>query len=166
MCNFKALNDEEKKIYHQNLLYCANSFGGKNFFLQLLEAIRETKPHPLSSSSSQFKTDLGVIKWNKSIYDETLKLLIQARVNEGTQDNFLPKEKEKNYKKILNVVRTLKPISFNVKPSNIDNGDGFSFEVFQTSLDNQKTKLNPIFDAIFFCSIETVKKALNYEIRD
>jgi hypothetical protein len=51
MCDFNALTDEEKVLHHQKLLQCANAFGGKNFFLQLLEAIRETKPHPGTRSS-------------------------------------------------------------------------------------------------------------------
>ena len=162
MCDFNTLTDEEKKIHHEKLLECANNFGGKNFFLQLLEAIRETKPHPLTAGSCQFSIELGTIKWNKVIFNDKLQLLLKARVNEGEQDNFLPKPDEKNYKKILNVVRTLKPIVFRVTPSLKEDGPGFLFQPFDM-VDGNKTKLNPLFDALFFCSVETVKKALNYE---
>ncbi len=162
MCDFNALTDEEKILHHQKLLDCANAFGGKNFFLQLLEAIRETKPHPLIAGNSEFSIELGTIKWNKVIFNDKLQLLIKARVDEGKQDNLLPLKEEKNYKKVLNVVRTLKPIVFNVKPANKEDGSGFFFQPFDI-IDENKTKLNPVFDALFFCSVDTVKKVLNYE---
>ncbi len=159
MCNFDNLSDQEKIIHHQKLLKCAEDFGGKGFFLHLLEAIRENRPHPIVSGTMEFHIDLGSITWNKVIFNDKLQLLLKARVNESKQDNFLPEKNEKNYKKILNVVRTLKPIVFHIKP--IDGGVGFFFQPFDT-IDETTTKLNPIFDAIFFCSIDTVKKALNY----
>jgi hypothetical protein len=161
MCDFNTLTDEEKKLHHEKLLQCANNFGGKNFFLQLLEAIRETKPHPLTAANSEFKIGLGTVKWNKVIFNDKLQLLLKARVKESEQDNFLPDPNEKNYKKILNVVRTLKPIVFHVQPAHSEDGPGFFFQPFDT-IDDNKTKLNPVFDAIFFCSVETVKKVLNY----
>ena len=161
MCDFNALTAEEKKLYHDKLLQCANNFGGKNFFLQLLEAIRQTKPHPLTAGNSEFRIELGSIKWNKVIFNDKLQLLLNARVNESKQDNFLPDQNEKNYKKILNVVRTLKPIVFHVKPVVKEDGPGFFFQPFDL-IDENKVKLNPVFDAVFFCSVDTVKKVLNY----
>jgi hypothetical protein len=109
-----------------------------------------------------FDIELGGISWNKAIFNDKLQVLLKARKNESNQDNLLPKKDEKNYKKILNVVRTLKPIVFQVKPANIDDGKGFFFQAFDI-IDENKTKLNPIFDALFFCSVDTVKKILNYE---
>lgn len=162
MCNFNALSDEDKALYHQQILNCANGFGGKNFFLQLLEAIRVSKPHPLLSSASRFDMEMGSIKWNKVIFNDKLQLLLKARVKESEQDNFLPNPNEKNYKKILNIVRTLKPIVFHITPANKEDGYGFFVQPFDV-IDDKKTKLNPIFDAIFFCSVDTVKRALNYE---
>jgi len=162
MCDFNNLNDEDKLLHHQKLLECANNFGGKNFFLHLLEAIREAKPHPLTSGNSSFDIELGGITWNKVIFNDKLQLLLKARKNESKQDNLLPEKEEKNYKKILNVVRTLKPIVFHVKPANPEDGSGFFFQAFDI-IDENKTKLNPIFDALFFCSVDTVKKLLNYE---
>lgn len=162
MCDFNALTTEEKKLHHDKLLQCANNFGGKNFFLQLLEAIRETKPHPLTAGNSEFRFELGTIKWNKVIFNDKLQVLLNARVNESKQDNFLPNPNEKNYKKILNVVRTFKPIVFHVKPVVKEDGPGFFFQPFDL-IDENKVKLNPVFDAVFFCSVDTVKKVLNYE---
>ncbi len=162
MCNFKNLSNEEKKLHHEKLLQCANNFGGKNFFLSLLEAIRETKPHPLVAGNSEFIMEFGTIKWNKVIFNDKLQLLQKARINESKQNNFLPNKDEKNYKKVLNLVRTLKPIVFHIKPTNKEDGAGFFFQSFDI-IDEETTKLNPIFDAIFFCSVENVKAALNYE---
>ena len=59
------------------------------------------------------------------------------------------------------MVRTLRPIVFNIKPANDEDGSLLIFQPFDV-IDETTTKLNPIFDAIFFCSLETVKKALNY----
>jgi hypothetical protein len=162
MCDFNTLTDEEKRLHHQKLLDCANAFGGKNFFLHLLEAIRESKSHPLIAGNSEFNIELGTIKWNKVIFNDKLQLLIKARINEGKQDNLLPAKDAKNYKKVLNVVRTLKPIVFHVKPANEEDGSGFFFQAFDI-IDENTTKLNPVFDALFFCSVDTVKKVLNYE---
>jgi len=161
MCDFHTLSDEEKNLFHQKLLDCANNFGGKNFFLHLLEAIRETKPHPLVSVNSTFNIELGSITWNKVIFNDKLQILLKSRVNEGKQNNLLPDVKAKNYKKILNLLRTLRPIVFHVKPANKEDGEGFFFQPFDM-IDENTTKLNPLFDALFFCSVETIKKALNY----
>ena len=161
MCDFNTLTDEEKKLHHEKLLQCANNFGGKNFFLQLLESIRETKPHPLIAANSEFTIELGKIKWNKVIFNDKLQLLLKARINEGKQDNLLPNKEEKNYKKVLNLVRALKPIVFHVKPALKEDGPGFFFQPFDV-IDENTTKLNPVFDALFFCSVDAVKKALNY----
>jgi len=165
MCDFNSLTDDEKLIYHEKLITCAENFGGKNFFLQLLEAIRETKPHPLVAANSEFKIGLGSIKWNKVIFNDKLQLLLKTRVNESAQNNFLPDRDAKNYKKVLNLVRTLKPIVFHVKPEDSEDGSGFFFQPFDI-IDEHITKLNPIFDALFFCSVGSVKKMLNYEPKE
>jgi len=162
MCDFNSLKEEEKKLHHKKLLQCANNFGGKNFFLNLLEAIRDTKPHPLIAANSEFVTEFGNIKWNKVIFNDKLQLLLKARVNEGKQNNLLPEKEAKNYKKILNLLRTLKPIVFHVKPADHNDGPGFYFQTFDV-INAEKTKLDPLFDAVFFCSVDAVKKALNYE---
>ena len=164
MCNFNALDSEEKKIQHEMILRYAESFGGKNFFLHLIEAIRTTKPHPLVAKNSEFSMELGSISWNKVIFDDKFKLLQKARKKETEQDNFLPPKDEKSYKRVLNLVRTLKPIVFHVKPKNKEDGTGFFFQAFEI-IDDDTTKLNPIFDALFFCSVDNVKKALNYKVR-
>ena len=158
------MSQDEKLEHHQKLLLCANNFGGKNFFLHLLESLRATKPHPLTSSNHAFYMELGEIRWNKVIFNDKLQLLLKARMKESEQNNLLPnKEKSpKEYKKVLNLLRTLKPIVFHVKPQNKEEGPGFFFQAFE-QIDEEKTKLNVIFDVLFFCSVEEVKYILNYD---
>ncbi len=165
MCDFATLSDAEKLLHHTTLLQCAERFGGKNFFLQLLEAIRETKPHPLIAANHQFRMELGSITWNKVIFNDKLQLLFKARILESKQNNFLPPKEDKQYKKVLNLIRTLSPITFHATPADAEEGEGFSFHPFDR-IDEETTKLNPVFDALFFCSIDTVKKVLNYTPKD
>jgi len=164
MCDFNTLSDEEKLRYHTLLLETAQKFGGKNFFLHLLEAIRDTKPHPLTAANRTFTMALGEIKWNKVIFNDKLQLLQKVRTKESEQENLLPDVHAKNYKKVLNLVRTLKPIVFHVKPADKEDGPGFFFQPFDV-IDEKTTRLSPLFDALFFCAIGTVKKILNYEPR-
>jgi hypothetical protein len=164
MCDFNNLSDEEKRHYHELLLDAAEKFGGKNFFLHLIEAIRETKPHPLTAANRTFTMELGEIKWNKVIFNDKLQLLQKVRTHESERQNLLPKESAGNYKKVLNLVRTLKPIVFHVKPANKEDGSGFFFQPFEV-VDEKTTRLNPLFDALFFCAIPTVKKILNHDPR-
>jgi len=59
------------------------------------------------------------------------------------------------------MVRTLAPLEFIVTANDGEDGQGFSFKVFETIEDDNVT-LNPIFIAMFFCSTEFTKKALKY----
>ncbi|MCH9741536.1 MAG: hypothetical protein K0U38_11965 [Epsilonproteobacteria bacterium] len=162
MCDFNTLDDEQKLLYYEKLMAHANAYGGVNFFLQLLEAIRETKPHPLTSRHSDFIFHIGNIKWGKVIFNDKILLLTQLRREESKRGNFLPSKEAKGYKKALNLVRTLAPITFTVRPKYKEDGEGFSFPVFD-KIDEETIKLNPIFDVLFFCSLDTVKKILNYK---
>jgi len=157
--------NEAKQSQHETLLQCAERFGGNNFFLQLLEAIRETKPHPLIAASKRFDMPLGTITWNKVIFNDKLQLLFATRTQEGKRNNFLPKPNEKQYKKILNLVRTLHPIVFEIQPNNPVDGPGFTVRPFDI-INEDTTRINPIFDALFFSSIETVKKVLNSAVKE
>ncbi|HFU74559.1 MAG TPA: hypothetical protein ENK65_03300 [Helicobacteraceae bacterium] len=162
MCDFNALDTASKLKYHQELLQAAEAFGGQNFFLQLLEAIRKSKPHPLVSKNCEFKFSRGKVSWDKVIFNDKLALLLKVRLNESDTGNLLPSEEDKSYKKIMNLLRTLKPIHFTVYPKNRSDGEGFNVHAFDI-IDAKTTRLNPLFDALFFCAIETVKKVLSYE---
>lgn len=165
MCDFNNLDDTAKQAYHERLSAAADAVGGKNYFLQLLEAIRQSKPHPLTAKQCTFRTSRGTITWDKVIFQDKLSLLMKERVHESKRANLLPEPDASNYKKVLNLVRTLKPITFTVMPKNAKNGDGFSVTPFEI-IDGETTRLDPLFDALFFCAVETVKKVLNYTPKD
>ena len=161
MCDFNALDDAAKKAYHEQLTACADAFGGTNFFLQLLEAIRKTKPHPLMAKNCEFRFSRGNITWNKVIFKDKITLFMQTRTGESERGNFLPDADDKSYKKVMNLVRTLAPIRFDVKPKNMKDGEGFQVEPFDR-IDETTTRISPLFDILFFCSVDTAKKVLAY----
>jgi len=162
MCDFHNLSDEDKLHYHKLLINYANNFGGLNFFLQLIEAVRDSSTHPLCSRHQDFLFDLGTIRWGKVIFNDKVQLIERIRKEKYKDGNFLPDTKSKDYKRVLNLIRTLSPITFSVRPSRRDDGEGFDFKAFDI-IDDKTTKINPIFDALFFCSINTVKSILEYK---
>ena len=164
MCDFNNLDEGDKEKYHTMLNECAQNFGGVNFFLQLLEGIRKHKPHPLTAKHSEFKFSRGHIRWEKVIFKDKLNLLLKVRVNESKNGNLLPAKDDKSYKNVMNLIRTLNPIEFTVTPKNEKDGEGFSFKAFDM-IDEDITRLNPIFDAMFFCSVDTIKKILAYTVK-
>ena len=161
MCDFNTLDDTAKTALHEQLTQCANALGGMNFFLKLLEDIRRTKPHPLTAKNCEFRISRGTVKWNKVIFKDKFTLFVDTRSGEGERGNFLLDETDKKYKKVLNLVRTLAPITFDVKPKNLKDGEGFEVKVFDR-IDERTTRINPIFDILFFCSVDTAKKVLSY----
>ncbi len=159
--NFNTLDTEAKTAIHNRITECAASFGGANYFLQLLEAIREAKSSPLLAKNCAFHFDLGTVKWSKVIFEDKLNLLVKARLFEGKNNNLLPKENDQAYKRVLNLVRALKPIEFKVKPKNMKHGEGFTVQPFEV-IDETTTRLDPVFDVLFFAGIDTAKKILKY----
>ena len=163
MANFKELSNDDKKSLSEELSKYVEIIGGKNFFLNFLEDIRSCKPHPLISSYKDFVSDYGEIEWEKVIFKDKLDLLLKLRVNETKQDNLLPQKEQKGYKKAINLVKTLTPIEF--KFYSMQNEQTFTIKPF-IKINDDKTKLNPIFDIIFFSSIDNVKRVLNYSSKE
>ena len=163
MCDFNNLTDEEKLHFHNILDTAAKNYGGLNFFLQLVEALRSASPHPLISSHQDFLFDLGDVRWGKTIFNDKVQLIKETRLKRNSQESFLPSIEEKKYKKILNLIRTLDPITFSVRPKFRDEGEGFDFKAFETIKEND-IRLSPLFEALFFCSPDMVKKILNYRV--
>ena len=158
MCDYDSLTQDEKDNYSKLIKDCAINFGGVNFFLQLLEGIRKEKPHPLINSKNEFSFSKGGIYWNKTIFKDKLTLLVETRKDESVRGNFLLDEKDKKYKKVLNLVKTLAPIEFELRGKNMEKSQ--IIKAFD-KIDDKTSKLNPLFDAIFFCSVGTIKKFLN-----
>jgi hypothetical protein len=143
----------------------ANEVGGVNFLLSLIEAMRKKKPNPLMLKEMQVASNNTIIRWNKVIFKDKMELLEKLlRADSNTQErdyNILQNADGKNKKNIINMIRTLTPITFVVTPQNPKDGNGFNFTVFDT-IEDDKVTINPIFAALFFCSTEFTKKALKY----
>jgi hypothetical protein len=165
MCDFNSLSREQKSYFSNLLNEYARKIGGKGVFLQLLEVVRERDVHPLISNRCEFSFVRGHIYWDKVIFKDKIDLLMRERVNESQRDNFLPPISEKKrYKQALNLVKTFAPIVFEVVPKD-ESLEGFSFHAFE-NFEDDVVKLNPIFDAIFFCATGTIKKILDFQKDD
>jgi len=167
MCNFNNLSEETKGFIHLFMTKGADSIGGTNFLLGLMEAMKEKKPNALMFNGCDIKSNEAGIRWNKIVFKDKLDILeeiIRSRKsNEENNFNILDVDSDKKRKKILNMVKTLAPIEFTITPINSENGAGFNFKVFD-SVDDSSAKLNPIFVAMFFCSTEFMKKALKFNM--
>lgn len=168
MCNFTKQDNEVKAFIHLFMKEAAQNIGGENFLLTLIETIKNKKPHPLMLKEAKIFSNNSIIKWNKTIFKDKIDLihniLIHHRNSHKQNLNILNEPDSKKRKNILNMVRTLAPVEFFVTPQNHNDGDGFNFKIFDKTED-KGVKLNPIFIAIFFCSVEFTKKALKYKIK-
>ena len=167
MCNFNKQNEETKAMIHLFMQKAAQNIGGTNFLLALIEAMKSKKPSALSEKNSQVSSNNSIIKWNKVIFKDKVDLIQSIldahRSSENPNFNILDVDNQKRKKNILNMVRALTPVEFIVTAQNPNDGEGFSFKVFD-SIEDDKVILNPIFIAMFFCSTDFTKKALKYEI--
>ena len=169
MCDFNNLTDKQKEQYHEQLTEYAQLIGGTALFLQLLEGIREAVPHPLTAANREFSLNGIKLKWNKVIFNDKLQLLRRAHknanINEKGHANLLPKIETKDFKKILNTLKTIKPIIFTVMPARREDGDGFIFQPLVRENETE-TRLNFIFEVLFFCSVDNAKSILNYKVKN
>ena len=165
MCNFNELTQEQQQTLHKLLTDASAKVGGTNFLLSLIEAIRDKKSSALLTKGSQIASNNTIIKWNKVIFKDkidVLNSLITELRTDGKEEFQLKTEKnDKKRKNILNMAKTLSPVEFSVKPQNINDGDGFTFKVFQTFNDDI-VKFDALFIALFICSTELTKKAVKY----
>ena len=170
MCNFNKHDDKTKELIHLLMTKFAASIGGTNFLLGLLEAMKEKKPNALMLSACQINSKEATIKWNKKVFKDKLDILEDVvRSHKSSEDqnfNILACDSDKKKKKILNMVKAIAPLEFVVTPSDAENGEGFSFKIFEEieNLEDGIVKINPVFAAMFFCSTEYMKKVLKYNI--
>lgn len=159
--NLKTLSNDDKINLKKELLEKIELFGSTSSFLKLLEDIRASKPHPLISSPTKFNGDSGFVKWNKIIFKD--KLILLSQIFNSKSNNILPSKEEKNYKKYLNLSKTLSPIVFKVRPKLRDLGDGFELSVFDYNED-VAVSISFMFQVVFFMEIKNVKYIINYII--
>lgn len=95
---FKDLEEETKEYLNKEVTTLSNSLGGVNFFLQLIEDMKNEKINPLLNKSSTFHYSKGKVSWNKTIYKDTLVLLYETmKLEEKDKDffeNLKPKAKK------------------------------------------------------------------------
>ena len=157
MDNYDSLDKDKKKDLKIQLTKYASSIGGKNHFLSLIEAIRISRPHPLMAKEACFRFNKGNIKWEKVIFKEKVNLLITLIRNNEKNNNLMPKDGDKNYKAVMNLLRTIGPMKFEVRPKNSNNGDGFTICPIKI-IDKKNCEINFMFEVIFFLPIQLIKK--------
>lgn len=138
---------------------CADSIGGKNFFLTLAETIRTTREGIMVSEKKQINYTSGTMTWNKTLHADNWRLLIESAKVRTKDGNILLSSEDKRHKNILNMIRTLKPLTFTVKPNNSEDGEGFSFTALDI-VDEKTTRVSPLFKAMFVMPIEVLKKSM------
>ena len=165
MTSYKLLDDATKQYYKKQITNCAQSFGGKNYFLQLLEAIRVAHPHPLMAKDYSFPFAHGIVKWKKVIFKEKVFLLIELIKDRENDGNLMPKKGDKRYKTIMNLLRTMGPMEFEIRPKNSKNGEGFILHPFDI-IDENTVRLNFMFEVLFFLPLYIVKQVFNGPINN
>lgn len=138
---------------------CSVSVGGKNFFLNLAETIRTTREGIIVGEKKQINYTGGTMTWNKTLHADNWRLLIESAKVRTKDGNILLPIEDKRHKSILNMIRTLKPLTFTVKPNNSEDGEGFSFTALDV-IDEQTTQVSPLFKALFVMPIEVLKKSM------
>ena len=161
--NYIDLSIEEKTALHRDILAHATAIGGKNFLLQMIEDVKTVEEDsPLVSKDKHFSFSKGFISWNKVIYKETFDLLLTAILTEEREGDVIKGLKERDQKRVTNMLKTLKPIVITIKPKNLKDGEGFTLPIIDTS-DAEKTKISLMFKILFFHNIQFAKKALAFE---
>ena len=61
MLDYNSLDEATKNDFNKQLSDCAQAIGGKNYFLQLVESIRNTRPHPLMAKKAKFHFSQGTV---------------------------------------------------------------------------------------------------------
>ncbi|APW66447.1 hypothetical protein LPB137_11575 [Poseidonibacter parvus] len=159
---FSELDLETKKSLHDELTNKANSIGGMNFFLQMIEDIRAEKPSSLLNKSAAFHYKKGKITWGKSIFKDTLTTLFSAMRKEEKDGDIINGLNPKDYKATMNMMRALKPVTISISSNDEKDGHGFNFNILDSS-EAKNTKIDLMFKIVYFYNIEFAKEALTYK---
>jgi len=160
MLSYNSLDDLTKQNLKKEINDCALALGGKNHFLHLLEEIRKERHHPLMAKNLSFRFSYGTVKWEKIIFKDKVHLLIKMIKDRENNGNLMPKKGDRKYKTVMNLLRTLGPMKFEIRPKNNKDGDGFNLHPFDI-IDENTSHLNFMFDIVFFLPIHIVKQVFN-----
>jgi len=160
MLSYNSLDDLTKQNLKKEINDCALALGEKNHFLHLLEEIRKERHHPLMAKNSSFRFSYGTVKWGKVIFKDKVHLLIKMTKDRENNGNLMSKKGGRKYKTVMNLLRTLGPMKFEIRPKNNKDGDGFNLHPFDI-IDENTSHLNFMFDIVFFLPIHIVKQVFN-----
>jgi len=144
---FKDLSKEQQEKMHIDFMSSAMSVGGRNPFLQIIEDVKAESITPLLNKHKAFNLTNGKVIWNKSIYKDTYTLILDSMRKEEKDGDILIDLKPKDYRRIMNMMRAIRPIELVFRPKNSKNGKGFIIPILDTSED-RKTKFSTIFKSI------------------
>ena len=116
MISYNSLDDLTKQNLKKEINDCALALGGKNHFLHLLEEIRKERHHPLMAKNSSFRFSYGTVKWEKVIFKDKVHLLIKMTKDRENNGNLMPKKGDRKYKTVMNLLRTLGLMKFEIRP--------------------------------------------------
>lgn len=158
MFRFDNLKEKRKIEYKTEINRFISNFKGTNFFLREVEKLRYKKPHPLLNIYCKYNNNLISLKWNKSIFKSKVLLLMDSNFDIG--DNMIPSKDEKRYKAKINLLKSLKPIKFDLTFKN-DRSADLSFSIFN-NMTQEETNFNPNFVILFFASVPEIKKVIKF----
>ncbi|OHD88890.1 MAG: hypothetical protein A2W83_05805, partial [Sulfuricurvum sp. RIFCSPLOWO2_12_43_5] len=127
--------------------------------LTLAETIRTTREGIIVGEKKQINYTNGTMTWNKTLHADNWRLLIESSKVRTKDGNILLPSEDKRHKNILNMIRTLKPLSFTVTPTNTTDGEGFTFNALEV-MDEKTTRVSPLFKALFVMPIDLLRKAM------
>ena len=167
MCNFDKQNEASRAFLSLFMKKSAEALGGVNFLLNLIETMKTNKPNALLAKNKYIKSSEATIQWQKVVFKDKFDILEEVvrshKSSEEPNFNILENESAKKAKKILNMVKTLAPIEFTITVNGLNDNEGFNFKIFD-KVEDDYVSVNPIFVAMFFCSIDFTKKALAYKV--
>lgn len=149
----------EDKLDIQNLVFeCLEKVGGKNHFLGMIEQVKESSQHPLMNKTGKYHFPSGTITWGKQIFKEKVFALKNMLIQHN-DENILTIKNDKLQKDIQNTIKTLGNLEFLIESKE---GDEFTFKPFKV-ISESNIELDPIFQIIFFDSLNNTKKILDYK---
>jgi len=155
---FNNLSHDEKLEIQKKVLELLEILGGKNHFLKLIEDIKESSQHPLINKTGKYHFSNGTIRWGKQIFKEKVVALKNMFI-QFHEDNLLTIKNAKLQKEIQNTIKTLGKLTFIIETKE---GNKFEFQPFIT-INETNVEVNPIFQVIFFDSINNTKRILDYK---
>jgi hypothetical protein len=155
---FNNLSHDEKQEIQKLVLKCMEVVGGRNYFLAMIESVKEYPQHPLLNKTGKFHFNNGTISWGKQIFKEKVSALKEMFI-QHQDDNILTIKNEKLNKEIQNCLKTMGKLEFVICSKE---GEELKFSPFYTISENN-VETTPLFQIIFFDSLNNTKRILDYK---